>query len=128
MEKVIAIGMGGFLGANARYFMGMWITDRFQSVHWGIPYGTLFVNVTGSFLLALFYTWVERRLQFPESLRLLIATGFFGAYTTFSTYAVESVNLLREDNFLGGLSVILLTNLFCVLGVFLGIFMGTRLA
>lgn len=127
MEKVIAVGMGGFLGANARYFMGIWIADRFKPTLWGMSYGTLFVNITGSFFLALFYVWLERRLQFPESLRLLIATGFFGAYTTFSTYAVESVDLIREGNFQGGLGTILLTNLFCIIGVFLGIILGARL-
>ncbi len=128
MEKLIAVGIGGFLGANARYIMTIWIAERFKTSLLSISYGTLFVNVTGSFLFALFYTLVEIRLSIPDSMRLLIATGFFGAYTTFSTYAVDSINLLRADNVQGALGTILATNVFCLLGVGLGIYLGTRLA
>ena len=127
MEKFIAVGLGGFFGANARYFMTIWIAERVKPSLMGIPFGTMFVNVTGSFLLALFIVLIDRRITISDNLRLLIATGFFGAYTTFSTYAVESTNLLKDGNWSGGLTNIIVTNLLCLLGVILGIFIGTRL-
>jgi crcB protein len=90
--KYLIIGIGGFLGANARYLVGNWAAQR-----WGteFPSGTLLINVAGSFLLGLFAT-LAMSLTWSDNARLLIAVGFLGAFTTFSTFAFESLSLLQQ--------------------------------
>ena len=89
------IAAGAALGANARYLVSLWAADRFGV---SFPYGTFLVNVTGSLLLGFFLALsVDHFLTSPQS-RWLLATGFLGSYTTFSTYMVESVNLVRDGS------------------------------
>jgi len=91
------------------------------------PWGTLLINFSGSFLLAAFLGWSAHRINVDPRLRLLVATGFFGAYTTFSTYANESVALWQAGNWLGALGNVLGTNLVCLAGVLLGLALASRL-
>jgi CrcB protein len=95
MNRYLLISIGAVLGANARYLVGLWAVDRFGA---GFPYGTLLVNVTGSFVLGFLIAALEGRLPVPSDLRFLIGVGFLGAYTTFSSFAVESLILLRDGN------------------------------
>ncbi len=92
--KCLIVGLGGFVGAVARYLVGGWVQQR-----WGaaFPYGTFVVNVSGSFLLGLFAT-LALRLAWGEPWRLLFAVGFVGAYTTFSTFEYETLQLIAEGN------------------------------
>lgn len=87
------VGLGGFLGANARYLLGGWVAAR-----WGaaFPWGTFAANITGSFILGFFLTFAEDRPWVAPSARLLFAVGFVGAYTTFSTFTYESFRLLQD--------------------------------
>jgi fluoride exporter len=91
------VGLGGFLGANARYLLGGLISNR-----WGtaFPYGTFVINVTGSFILGFFLAYAEDRPFLEPSLRLMFAVGFVGAYTTFSTFEFETLRLIQEREFL----------------------------
>ncbi len=127
MEKLLFIGVGGFLGANARYALTQW-TNGLLVERWGaFPYGTLFVNVIGSFGLALFGVWFSERMGISPQLRLLVGAGFFGAFTTFSAFANESLALL-QDNMLAALLLnLLLNNGLCLLGVAAGFALGSRL-
>ncbi len=95
LQKVGWIGLGGFAGANARYWLGTWIQQRYGAT--GFPWGTFVINVSGSFLLGLFLTLVIERVAVPpaQTLRLLVATGFVGAYTTFSTFEYETFALVE---------------------------------
>src|SRR5215813_772956 len=90
--KYLVIGLGGFLGANARYLVGGWAQQK-----WGpsFPYGTFIINVSGSFILGLFAT-LAVRYAWNDQWRLLIAIGFVGAYTTFSTFEYETIQLIAE--------------------------------
>lgn len=99
MSAVIWVGLGGFLGANARYLLGGWVTS-----HWGagFPYGTFVINVTGSFILGFFLAFAQDRTWVAPSARLLFAVGFVGAYTTFSTFEYETVRLLQDGELLLG--------------------------
>ena len=127
MDSILYIGFGGFLGANARYFFSLWTNGILAPRLGDFPFGTLFVNVLGSFGLALFGVWFSARTGMSPQLRLLVGTGFFGAFTTFSTFANESMTLL-EDRTAGLLLLnILLNNGLCLLGVGLGVLVGNRL-
>jgi CrcB protein len=90
--KCLIVGLGGFAGAVARYLVGGWVQQR-----WGgaFPAGTFVVNVGGSFLLGLVAT-LAVRFAWSEEWRLLIAAGFLGAYTTFSTWEYESLRLIAD--------------------------------
>jgi CrcB protein len=95
LSALLLVGLGGVLGANARYLVSSWAAGRFGTA---FPYGTFLINVSGSFLIGLILTLVVDRLSNSSTVRLLVATGFLGAYTTFSTFAYETVALLRQGD------------------------------
>jgi CrcB protein len=121
MENFLLISAGAILGANARYWLGTWAAQK-----WGaaFPYGTLIINLSGSFLLGLFMTLATERLMLDPRWRFLIAVGFLGAYTTFSTYTYESFNLLFKGQWIAGLLNLLGSTLLGVAAVGLGVFVG----
>ena len=95
MGTYVWIGLGALLGANARYLITNWMTVR-----WGgtFPYGTLAVNVSGSFLLCFLIGVFGQRLALLPALRLAFAVGFLGSYTTFSTFSYEWLYLLQQGD------------------------------
>jgi CrcB protein len=99
LQKLCWVGLGGFLGANARYWLGGWI-----SVRWGaaFPWATFVINITGSFILGLFLTLITERFAVPRApiLRMVVAIGFVGAYTTFSTFEFETLALVQTEAWL----------------------------
>ena len=94
MVKYLVVGLGGFIGANARFIIGSWAAGK-----WGtsFPYGTFIINITGCFILGLFATLLLR-FAWNDNWRLLIAVGFVGAYTTFSTFEYESLQLVSQGS------------------------------
>ena len=122
--SLISVGAGGFLGACARYVFSAWVVARLGG---GSPFGTMAVNVTGSFLLALFLAWSTRQSGLTPQARLLVTVGFFGAFTTFSTYALESISLARDGQLLAAAGNVLGNNLLCLAGVCLGLALASRL-
>jgi CrcB protein len=100
MEKFLIISIGAVLGANARYWLDGWAAEKFGA---SFPYGTLIINLTGSFILGLFITLVTDRFLVDPNWRLLVTIGFLGSYTTFSSYTFESVSLILENQWLPGL-------------------------
>lgn len=92
----IAISLGAIAGALCRYYITLWFTSKFGAE---FPFGTFFINLTGCFGMGFFTTLaIERSALIPPELRLLVATGFLGAYTTFSTYGLDTLNLVRMPN------------------------------
>jgi CrcB protein len=81
------------LGANARYLVGQW-----AATHWGVtfPYGTLIVNITGSFILCGLVAFFGDRGELAPALRMALMVGFLGSYTTFSTFSHEWLQLLER--------------------------------
>ncbi|MFI5460966.1 MAG: fluoride efflux transporter CrcB [Isosphaerales bacterium] len=90
--KILALSVGGMAGVNARYWLGVWI-NRWASSQF--PWATFSINVSGSFAIG-FLTALLARWSPHSHLRLLILVGFLGGYTTFSTFAFESVTLWQR--------------------------------
>jgi CrcB protein len=100
---VVGVAVAGALGALARYGLGGLISTRFPTA---FPWDTLVINVTGSFVLGFLFVLLTERLNAPPSLRTAITIGFLGAYTTFSTFSLETVRLLEDGSYaLAGLNV-----------------------
>lgn len=118
--ELIWVGLGGFLGALARY--GVWRAF----LHWSMifPWGTLIANVTGSILLGLIQALALEGLALGPRFRLLLGVGFCGAYTTFSTFTKESLDLL--DSYLLSEALLYMsgTTVLCLAGAWLGIVLG----
>jgi CrcB protein len=118
---IVAISVGAVLGANVRYLLGGWISDRFGT---GFPLGTLLINVTGSFAIGLVLTLIGERLVVADWWRPLIAIGFLGSYTTFSTFSFETLALAQSGAW--GLAT---ANVgLSVAGSLVGVYLGTVLA
>jgi CrcB protein len=117
----LAISVGAVLGANARYLIGGWISDRFGT---SFPLGTLLINVTGSFVIGLFLVLIGERLVVADWWRPLVAIGFLGSYTTFSTFSFETLALAQAGSW--GLAALNVVG--SVAGSLLGVYLGTVLA
>ena len=121
VDKYLLVGLGGFLGAIARFARGAWAAERWGA---GFPYGTLLINVSGSFVLGLFMTAGAGRLGFDPQWRLIFAVGFLGAYTTFSTFTYETVQLLLANNWRPALAYVGVSNVLGVGAALLGVGLG----
>jgi CrcB protein len=111
------IALGAVVGASARYSLSGFVTRLLPS---SFPYGTLIINITGSLLLGFFLAWTSEQVLIDPRWRLLIAIGFCGSYTTFSSYAFETFALGEQGQWLlMGLNVIA-SNLLCLISVVAG--------
>ena len=129
MQIFIAVGLGGFLGANARYWLSqLMITLLRPSTDFAALFATGMINITGSALLGFFLATTSHHIDVPDHLRLFVATGFFGAYTTFSTFSNESVSLAMQGEWKAFLIYVSLTNVLCILGAVVGIAVARWLA
>ena len=92
---LILVGAGGFFGAIARYLVDGWVS---RLTGGGLPWGTLVVNVSGSFALGLLFALTVDRGALPAEIRAPLMIGFIGAYTTFSTWMLESWRLVETGD------------------------------
>ena len=117
MQKILWISLGAIAGANLRYFVAQqvakWMSPAF-------PWGTLAINITGSFILGFFLVWTTERVIADPRWRLLIAVGFCGGYTTFSSYAYETFVLAEQRQWLPAIWNVAGSNLLSLAGVVLG--------
>jgi CrcB protein len=121
VKEAMWISMGAVLGANARYLVSNVVSKALGSP---FPYHTLLINVTGSAALGFFLSWTTNRVILDPSWRLLFTVGFFGTYTTFSTFAFESVALLQSGDLSRFAVNVIGTNALCLLSVALGSRLG----
>lgn len=119
----LAVGAAGFVGALCRYGVNA-ASARFFGR--GFPAGTLFVNLTGTFFLAFFAAWCAQRANVNETVRLAVATGFVGAYTTFSAFMFESDELYRQGAAGKAVANVVGSILLGLLAVRLGAMAGAR--
>jgi CrcB protein len=121
LTKYLAVAAGSALGGMLRYFLGSTILSRTAAP---FPAATFVINVTGSFILGFFLTLATERLHVSAHLRLAVAVGFVGAYTTFSTFEYETLRLAEEHNF----NLALLNVILSVVVGFVAVWGGARLA
>lgn len=118
MTAVLWIGLGGFLGANARYWLGSLINRLLGT---GFPWATGLVNISGALAIGIIATLFADRAIDNESLRLFLIVGLLGGYTTFSSYTWEAVTMMQEDRWLPAIGYLIGSNvigiLACVVGV-----------
>ncbi len=112
------IGLGGFLGANARYLIQVWASGL-----WGanFPYGTMIANVLGSFVIAFFLTLVATWPSFSPQLVLFFATGFLGGFTTFSSFSFDLFLLFENQGWFAAAMNLFGNVIFGLIGVVLGV-------
>ena len=119
LTKYLAVAAGGALGAVLRYYLGGTALGRAAAP---FPTATFVINVTGSFILGLFLTLVTERFHVSPHLRLAVAVGFVGAYTTFSTFEYETAKLIEDGDVTRALLNVVLSFVAGLLAVWLGIF------
>jgi CrcB protein len=117
LVNLVLVAIGGGLGAAARYLAGLWIVARLGA---GFPWGTFFVNVTGSFLIGIVLVLVETGTLSAEA-RLFLAVGILGGYTTFSSFSYETLQLLNGGDVVPVLFNTLGQFLIGLLAVYLGV-------
>lgn len=110
------IAVGAVVGASARYL----VSGAARNFSATFPYGTLLINVTGSFVLGFFLIYSTERVLLDPRWRLLVAVGFCGSFTTFSSYAFESFALMEQGQWLMMGINVLLSNLLCLAAVLVG--------
>jgi len=125
MTKYWMVGIGGFIGAIARFWLGGYISNKLGT---RFPYGTFVINCTGSFLIGFILTLIAERTHWSPNWRYLIPVGFIGAYTTFSTFEYETFRSMQDGEFLiaslnVGLSVIV-----GFISIWLGVITGKSFA
>ena len=114
--NVLVVGVGSFVGGVLRYLISVSMRD----VSAGFPWATLLVNVVGCFMIGLVYGLCARYVNVPQQMCLLLITGLCGGFTTFSTFAAESLSLLQEGNIGLFLTYVLLSLLGGLLAGLLG--------
>ena len=121
MTQLAFIAAGGATGALMRYWMSNGI---YALLGRGFPYGTLTVNVTGSLLMGFLYVFMIERMDISVEWRAGLMIGLLGAFTTFSTFSIETLNLLESGEQLKAAMNILLSVTLCILGCWLGMVVG----
>jgi len=118
--KYVVVGVGGFLGAIARYALGTYIGGRYGV---RFPLGTFVINVSGSFLIGLILTLLARTTA-SAYWRYLIPIGFIGAYTTFSTFEYETLRAIQDGQLMTGFLNIALSLVIGFIAVWAGAAIG----
>ena len=124
MRDFLAISIAAILGANLRYLLSRFALKEFGPV---FPYGTLIINILGSFIVGLFVTWTTERVLVDPRWRLLVVVGFCGSFTTFSSYAYESMAFFEQGQWGLMLVNVFSNNLLCLGGALAGIALARAL-
>jgi len=120
-QKIAGLALAGAVGTLTRFAIGKAVQ---QWVGAGFPWGTIAINISGCFLFGFFWALGGERMVISSEARLLILTGFMGAYTTFSTFVFESSQMLADKEWLLVLANISIQNVVGIALFFLGLFLG----
>jgi CrcB protein len=118
VKDFLAISVAAIVGANLRYLLSRLAAIELGSV---FPYGTLFINIVGSFIVGFFVIWTTERALVDPRWRLLVVVGFCGSFTTFSSYAFETVAYFEHGQWGLMLANVLTNNVLCLGGALAGI-------
>lgn len=122
--KYIYILAGGAIGSLIRYWVSELVSSKYPTV---FPTGILFVNITGAFIIGLLFGLFTVNGQLDDKLRFLLFVGFLGGFTTFSSFALENMRLLKDGFIFTSLLYIVLTNIIGIGLAFTGYFLGLKL-
>jgi fluoride exporter len=117
MARYLLVGVGGFLGAIARFWLGGYVGAKLGT---RFPYGTFVINCTGCFLIGFIVTLMAERTHWSANWRYLIPIGFIGAYTTFSTFEFETFRAMQDGEMLIAFLNVALSVIVGFLAVWLG--------
>ena len=124
MNQLLIIAGGGAIGAVLRFLLSGWVYNQLGR---DFPYGTLAVNLLGSLLMGLCFVLFLERLTLGAEWRALIMVGLLGAFTTFSTFSIETLNLLEDGELFKAVTNVLLSVVLCVAAAWLGVVAGRQL-
>lgn len=129
MKHMLMIAAGGAAGALSRYWL-VNLINGFSHSKWKLgafPLGTLSVNVIGSFFIGIMYVCIVERMAFHPDWRNVAIVGFLGAFTTFSTFSLETINLLENGQFGSAMLYVFSSFLICVLAAWLAMSLARML-
>jgi CrcB protein len=119
------VGLGGFLGSLARFWLGGYISERMGT---RFPYGTFVINISGSFVIGFIMTILTENAHWSPNWRYLVPVGFIGAYTTFSTFEYETLRSVQEGQWIMAMLNVVLSVILGFAGVWLGVATGRAIA
>lgn len=121
MVKYLMVGIGGFLGAIARFWLGGYVSSKLGT---RFPYGTFIINCSGSFLIGFIITILAEKTHWSPNWRYLIPIGFIGAYTTFSTFEYETFRVIQDGELFIAFLNVALSVIVGFAAVWLGVIAG----
>jgi fluoride exporter len=117
VKDYLAISLAAIVGANLRYVLSRLAAAELGS---SFPYGTLFINIVGSLIVGFFVIWSTERVLIDPHWRLLVVVGFCGSFTTFSSYAFETMAYFEQGQWSLMFTNILTNNVLCLIGALIG--------
>lgn len=121
MKMLLAIGLGGGIGALSRHFMAAWVT---RQVGYGFPWGIMAVNVLGSLIMGFLVTYFAHHFNTTPELRAFIVVGLLGGFTTFSTFSLDTALLIERGQLMEAAGYVIGSVVLAVGGLFAGIWLG----
>ena len=123
MIQTLSIAAGGAVGALLRFWVS---TGTYALLGRGFPYGTLAVNVIGSLLMGFLYVFFLERMTVSPEIRGAILIGLLGAFTTFSTFSIETLNLIEQADYMKAVLNMLISVAACLFAAWLGLTVGRQ--
>lgn len=128
LAKFLMVALGGSLGAMARYAISLALAPKTPAEgSFGFPYATLLANVVGSLLIGLAYVFIVEKALVSGYYRELVIVGFLGALTTFSSFSIEVLTMIQNNQSSIALVYIVSSLIFCIVAAFLGVAIGRLL-
>lgn len=121
MTNLLLVAAGGAIGASLRHLSGIAAVRLFGA---GFPWGTLFVNVLGSFIMGLFIAWMVKKTGVSNDVRLFVATGILGGFTTFSAFSLDVANMVERGAMSSAFIYIVASVVISLAAVFIGLWFG----
>lgn len=123
MKQILAIAAGGALGSVLRFWISGWVSGILGR---GFPYGTLVVNVSGSLLMGFIYVLLVDKFNASAEWRAVLLIGLLGGFTTFSSFSMETFNLLEAGEIVKAFMNVVLSVVVCLAATWLGVVVGRQ--